>query len=180
MKPIRLLNFPEFRQVYDYDCGANALQAILAYFGFDEAEGDIMDLLGTDKEWGTDPPEIIRVAQLYKIKTRAGRFTIDKLKQAIDLGFPVLITLQAWFEDLTKDDWAEEYNGGHYVICIGFTDDKIIFEDPSSICRTYLTYNELDRRWHDIDRYKNKLEYWGCIFYGLEPQYPLNKVIHMD
>lgn len=37
-----MLNFPELRQTYGYDCGAKATEAVLAYFGMDIREDLIM------------------------------------------------------------------------------------------------------------------------------------------
>ncbi len=47
-----LLDFPELRQAYDYDCGATALEAILAYYGIEVREELILKCAKTTKKYG--------------------------------------------------------------------------------------------------------------------------------
>lgn len=66
----------------------------------------------------------------------------------------------------------KNFNDGHYVTAIGYTKKHIIFEDPSSVNRTYLLFEELNERWHDIDPATNQvLEHFGIMTYGLEPKF---------
>lgn len=177
---VTILDFPENRQVFDFDCGSNAFQSILTYFGYDIREDKLMGLLKTDKDLGTETHAIVSAAKRYELATLEGRFTINDLKVCINKGWPVLICLQAWAEDSTVD-LSKSWDDGHYVICIGYTSDKIIFEDPSSVERTYLTFKELDDRWHDIGLTPDqKLDHWGCVFYGKKPKFQLGRIVHMD
>jgi predicted double-glycine peptidase len=36
---MKILKIPELRQAYVYDCGANAVQSVLEYYGIDIKEG---------------------------------------------------------------------------------------------------------------------------------------------
>ena len=145
MKPIKLMLFPEFRQTYDYDCGANALHAVLAYFGDDVAEGDLIIQLKTDPNVGTNIDDIVRVSEEYGIKCQVKHnMTIVDLKQNINNNVPTTILVQAWTENQNVN-WKTDWEDGHYVTAIGYTDDSIIFEDPSSVVRTYIEFNELNK-----------------------------------
>ncbi len=56
---------------------------------------------------------------------------------------------------------------------------KIIFEDPSSVVRTHLSYKELKKRWHD--RAGNKIyKNWGMAVFGKKPTYNRLKSISMN
>ena len=172
---IHILNFPELRQVFNYDCGACATQGILGYFGYDVREDNIMKHLKTDPEEGSGWKKIINLLHSYGLRTEHGKIDIAYLIESINNLQPVLIVLQAYPDDIGKVDWAKDYNDGHYVTAIGYTKKTIIFEDPSSINRTYLTYDELDKRWHDIDPQTNtKIEHFGIRVFGKEPVYHNN------
>ena len=146
-REVVMLDFPEIRQAFGFDCGAAACKAVLAYYGIDIIESDLMKRLGT-REDGTPSAGIVRVCQDYGLDVSEGVLTIDELKQAISDGYPVIIALQAWAED--KDiDWSKEWEEGHYCVAVGYGDGRIIFEDPSDFHRQYLTEDELMERWHD-------------------------------
>ncbi len=168
----KLIEFPEFRQAYVYDCGASVFQCILAFFGIDEREEVLLDLLDVSEDDGTSIDNIKRVAkEEYEIETKELKdLTIDLLKKLLDRDVPVLMLVQAWSDEEKEDidEWEDEWEEGHYVIAVGYTDKEIIFEDPSSVVRTYVPFNELDKRWHDVDvtpSGKEKiLDHWGMIF----------------
>lgn len=168
----KLIEFPEFRQAFTYDCGASAVQAILAFFGIDEREEVLMDELHVDEGRGTNIKFIKSVLENdYNITAKElSHLTIDSLKKLIDKDYPVLMLVQAWPDEkkTSKKEWEEEWEEGHYVIAVGYTDKAIIFEDPSAVVRTYISFDELDKRWHDYDELPNGEEktydHWGMIF----------------
>jgi hypothetical protein len=56
------------------------------------------------------------------------------------------------------------------VIVIGYGKDRIIFEDPSSFSRTWLTLKEFRERWHDINPENGKiLQRFGMVLAGKDP-----------
>jgi len=80
---------------------------------------------------------------------------------------------------MTLEDWKADYDDGHYAIVIGHNGNIIIFEDPSSVRRTWLTEEEFLARWHDVDpRTKRKLEHFAMVLTGKEPV--RKEVEHMD
>jgi ABC-type bacteriocin/lantibiotic exporter with double-glycine peptidase domain len=185
----KLIEFPEFRQAYTYDCGCAAVQAVLAFFGIDEREENLLDSLDVSEDDGTSVKNIEKVLKKkYNIETKQLTLTIDSLKKLLDQDKPVLMLIQAWpnKEKKDEDDWVEEWNEGHYVIAVGYTDKQIIFEDPSSVVRAYIPFEELDKRWHDFDvtpsGKEKKLDHWGMIFSKDDTDYeydPMN-VIKME
>jgi len=77
-----------------------------------------------------------------------------------------------------KINWQNNWSDGHYVVAIGFDKNKIYFADPSSIYKTYLTYKELEERWHDQDINDKKYINYGIAVMG-KSNYKYSKTIHM-
>lgn len=145
------LEIPEFRQTYTYDCGANAMQTVVNYYGIDYREEAIMKILNTTEENGTPIKNMIAGAKFYGIEVEAKEnLKIIDLKNAIDNKWPIIIVLQAYGDSSEDPDWTIKNDNGHYVTVIGYDDFKIYFEDPSSTKRTFLSYKELLERWHDV------------------------------
>lgn len=180
-KAIKLIDFPNFRQLSDFDCGSNALSAILAFFDIDVPEGELIKKLNTSEETGTNVTDIVRVAEEeYNLKTYSKvHMSVEELKRLISKGHPVLVLIQAypWPEE-PNIDWENDWKDGHYVIAIGFTEDKFIFEDPSSVKRTYISFGEFEKRWHDFDYLENGnkrlYRHWGMIFIPKEDKREYN------
>jgi predicted double-glycine peptidase len=168
----KILDVPITRQTFDYDCGAKALQTLLVYYGLDIREDVLMKELGTSKVDGSSIRAIRQYAKNHGFQVSAHQnMSISDLKHSIDEGVPVLVLLQAWAEKkLTEEEWLANDKDGHYVIVIGYGKDKIIFEDPSSFNRTWLTNREFLTRWHDINLENGQKIYrFGMILHGQEP-----------
>lgn len=173
---MQTLSFPELRQIYNYDCGACAVCCVLAYYGLDVREEWVMQLAKTNSDEGTPINGIISVFDYFGFSTDHGTKDEGMLCNAIDNGFPTIITLQAYRSE--NKPYSECWNDGHYVVAIGYDRSKIYFEDPSSYKRTWLSRKELFERWHDVDN-GEKIYWWGCTVQG-EPKYVANDATHMD
>jgi ABC-type bacteriocin/lantibiotic exporter with double-glycine peptidase domain len=174
---MKIDKFPELRQTYYWDCGAKAIQAILAYYGIDVHEETIIKLAGTT-ETGTPIKGLKKVIKKYGLKFDGGRMTIEDIKKYIDKKIPVILLLQAWpMKKIT--DWENYWDDGHYAVAIRYDKKKIYFEDPWTFFRTYLSYDELQKRWHDRVGGKEYYNY-GLAVYGKKISYNLRKIIHMD
>ncbi len=176
----KLIEYPEMRQVFRFDCGANSLQSLLAFNGIDMREDDIMKEADTSEEIGTPISGIKKIAKKYKLTFKEGTFTIDDLKKHVDNGFPTIMMLQAWADE-DVEDWSKIEDEGHYVTAIGYNDEeeKIIFEDPASIKRCWIGYEELDKRWNGWDDDNKKITHWGIVFTN-KTNYKQNDMEHMD
>lgn len=175
---MKLLVFPTLRQTYGYDCGAKSAQGVLEYYGIDVREDEIMKCAGT-KRSGTPIKGIMKVFAKYGLKSKAEKLTIAKLKRFIDRKMPVIIDVQAWSEKKgTK--WGRDWNDGHYVVVIGYDKKKIYFQDPYSLLRDYLTYSELDERWHDVDVNGKRYVDYGIVAYGKRRKFSEKKFVHME
>lgn len=166
-----MINLNIGRQTFDFDCGPKALQLVMAYYGVDAREDELMKELGSGND-GTPVANMISVAESKGFQVQAGDgWSLDEIKRLVDGGHPVIILLQAWAERyMTLDDWREDYDDGHYAVVIGHMNGIIIFEDPSSFRRTWLTEEEFVTRWHDKDpKTSRQYEHFGMVLLGKEP-----------
>lgn len=166
-----MINLHITRQTFDFDCGAKALQTVMAYYGIDIRQDELMKELGTGKD-GTLVEKLISVSEAkgFHVEAREHR-SIGEVKRYIDEGHPVIVLLQAWAERyMTLKDWRNDYDDGHYAILIGHAKGVLLFEDPASFRRTWLREHEFLARWHDLDSSRNrKYEEFGMILLGREP-----------
>lgn len=159
------------RQTYDFDCGAAALQVVMEYYGV-EIRGDKIRKELKTNENGTSYVDMIALAQKQGFQVFASEgVTLEQLKRFVDDGYPVIVLVQAWAEKyMTLAEWKKDYDNGHYVVVIGYQDNIIIFEDPASCRRTWLTEKEFLARWHEFDnKTGRKLEQFAMVLMGKQP-----------
>lgn len=174
----KILKFPELRQVYDYDCGPNAMLGILHYYGIDAREDIIIKTAETTKR-GTYINGLKKVTRKFNLEYRSGIMTVDDIKKWIDKRVPVIVSIQAWSDD--KDTvWGKTWEHGHFVVCIGYSKTRLYFEDPSSGRRTFLTFKQFVERWHDTDVGRKKLVNWGMAIYRLKNSKKIKKKGFID
>lgn len=176
-----LLDVPDVRQATDYTCGPSALQAVLGYWGIEVREDEVAKACHATPADGTNRHSLIRVANAYGLRTIAkSPMTTADLKAALRQGYPVILAVQAWSETPNKD-YRQEWEDGHYVVAIGYDRDRLYVEDPSILgSRGWLTFQELDRRWHDSDfGPQDHYRRLGIVCIG-KRRAPLPTSIHMD
>lgn len=166
-----LLDVPSIRQFNEYTCGPASLLAVLSYWGkYDGNEQRLAKLLGTDKENGTGPEDLVRVAQTLGleswIKYSCG---LEELKQALESQAPVIVNFQAW-SDREHPPWKHNWGDGHYAVLIGMDADYVYMRDPALFNRVgVLPIDEFVRRWHDITDDKVKYQRLAIFFKGERP-----------
>ncbi|MBT9583952.1 C39 family peptidase [bacterium] len=146
-----LLPVPDTRQSTDYSCGAAALQAVLAYYGREVREDQLMRELGSVPAQGTSPQAIVRVARDYGLLADLRQsMQIDELQQLVREGFPTIVCAQAWRDG--SQPWSEDWDDGHYLVVIGVDKERVYFEDPSLLgSRGQILRAEFLSRWHDVE-----------------------------
>jgi len=174
-----LMEFPEIRQVYNYNCGSCAMQAVLSYYGIDVNESKVIKAAGTSSKRGTLPTGMARAAKKFGLKCKAGSMTLIELMENIDAKKPTIVLLQAYAEK-KNPDWAKTWKSGHYAIAIGYDWRRVYFEDPASASRTYLQFGELEARWHYMDPAGKKYLNYGITLYGKKPCFRRRNAVHMD
>ena len=175
------LDFPRTRQTYTCDCGPDILVPTLVYYGVEWREDQVMKLAHLRKS-GTNKADILHCINYFGFDHRDGQLTLEDICDGIDHEWPTIITLQAY--GANPVDYSTDYDDGHWVAAIGYYMNdsrvtRIIFQDPSSFVRTWLSPTELQERWHDIDAGKKKIHNWGCTVIGT-PVYRSTEIRHMD
>jgi predicted double-glycine peptidase len=170
------------RQTFDFDCGAKALQLVMAYYGLDIREDELMTELKCTSE-GTPIEHMISLAEKYGFEVIAqSRVSLGTVKGYVNKGIPVIVLVQAWAERyMTFEDWKNDNDDGHYVIVIGHSDSTIVFEDPAPFRKTWMTEEEFLIRWHDVDPLTNtRLEQFAIVLLGKEPAPPDKSMENMN
>ncbi len=175
---MRILDFPILRQAYEYDCGATALQSVLAYYGIEVREGSIMKIAGTNREYGTSISRIKAAIKKHGLKCISKEMNIDELKKFIGKNIPVIVLMQAWTKKKNVN-WEKDWNDGHYAVIIGYDKSRLILADPSSFTRVFLKFREFSKRWHGKDRNVKKYANQGFAIYGRKLAYNSKKIVHM-
>lgn len=186
LKYSKILDFPRFRQAFEWNCGSTALSMVLAYAGHDIAEHKIMDEVAKYTKKGTEeglresgvPIEGLKaVAKKYGLKFKEGTLSITDLKENINKGWPTILLVQAWsWSD--NPDWKNEWDHGHYTVFIGYDNKKVYFADPASAKTVYETEGGLMSRWHGWDDNDKKISRWGMTFM-VAPKYSKDEVEEM-
>jgi len=177
-----IIDLPSGRQSFDFDCGAKALQLVMAYYGLDIREDEMLSELKCTRE-GTPIEHMTSLAEKhgFQVVSQCG-VSLDTVKYYVDKYVPVIVLVQAWAERLMSlEDWQNDNDDGHYVIVIGHNGSIIIFEDPASFRKTWMTEEEFLVRWHDIDPFSGRnLEHFALVLLGKEPVPQHRLLEHMD
>lgn len=188
IKPTKVITFPEIRQSTNYSCGVSCVQGILYYYGIDIREDKLIKIFGakptTDIHSGVDPDILVStITQRWGLRVDMRPMDIDTVKDYIDKNIPVILAIQAWRKEdkaVEGTDYLDSYQDGHYIVAVGYNDTYIVFEEPSLLSnRGYLSYEELENRWHDMDFNGNKYEHLGIAIYGKPPKYDPNVYKHI-
>jgi hypothetical protein len=171
---VKILDIPKTRQAENWTCGANAVQKICGYYGEDYREMDLVKILKSTPENGTELQPIIDffVKAKFKIDVKE-HMTIAELKEYIDKDIPVILMIQAWMKNQSE---CTGWSNGHFTVCIGYTRDEVLFADPSLYDIGYIPNEKLLERWHDLDVGDKKYYQLGIAVYGKKPKFNLEKI----
>ena len=174
--PKDALPLPIIRQATNYSCGVASLLSILYYWKvYDGNENSLYKKLNTTPEDGTDPRKIVKVAGSFNLQTELKtNLTISDLRTFLQSGSTVILDIQAWIEEDTKNiSWKDRWEDGHYVVIIALDDEYAYFMDPSAgPSYAFMPLRELNERWHDYeDRsgVREEFEHLGIIISGKNP-----------
>ena len=179
MTPSVFMRLPKTRQSTNYSCGPAALQSVLHYYGAEFREDVLIKNLKATPENGTNYREIANFAksQGFDVQICQG-MTLDQLKLFLHQKQPVIIALQAWAEN--EVNYMEDWEDGHYVVAIGYDDQRIYFMDPSTLGNyTYIPTSAFLQRWHDTDADNTRLVQFGMVITKQEPVYDPDTFIYM-
>ncbi len=172
-----ILECPDILQNNDYSCGVWAGLTVLGYYGITEYADTLAMQMNTKQESGTEMEDIVRVLKNYGLKTSMHQMTVYEIKNFVTQKIPVIVMLQAYNPtgDYLGGKSVESAQWGHYVTVVGYGDGNIVFKDPDSFGKTYLSEKEFRTRWKGTDEYNGQKEkilyHFGIAAYGKKPQF---------
>jgi predicted double-glycine peptidase len=149
---LTLSGIPDTRQSTEYSCAAAALQAVLGYWGRDISEQDLMEMLNTDRDTGTYPDDILRVAREMGLNATYGEnLSLEYVETTLREGVPIIVDCQAWRSvSEYNESWSDEWDNGHWVVIIGLDEYNVYIEDPYILgSRGKMSRTEFLERWHN-------------------------------
>jgi predicted double-glycine peptidase len=169
MNNFRLLK--RTRQTTEYSCGASALQSVLAYWGKDIDERELMKLMGTTEEEGTYPEKIVHAARSLGFEAEVRQdLTLDEVQQLTSAGDPMIALGQVW-RGSSSGPLGEDFNAGHYFSVLAVDADNVYVQDPYvRNCKAFVPRAMFEAQWHHVmgnDVKRNpKLEHLGIVIRG--------------
>ncbi|MEI7980985.1 MAG: C39 family peptidase [Bacteroidota bacterium] len=178
----KLLDFPNLRQAHDYSCGPGAVQAVMAYYGDDFRESELIDLMKTSKDKGTYIKDIVKFLHYRGLSaTIKHEMTTHELFSYIDENIPVIVLIQAWGnENDFKNRYKECWDDGHFVVVVGYSDKNILISDPAIYNTGYIPISEFIDRWHDFDEGDTKTYQLGIPVFGKKPKFNREELIRIE
>lgn len=155
--PGNLVQVPVVTQRQDFSCGPAATLALLRYWcpeAFAAVEESALYApLETTHARGTEPEPIAQLLRANGLEAhyRYGNVTVADLERAVDAREPPIVDLQAWTDHPLP--YRETWDAGHYVVMVGYDDERLYFADPSTMTPygyVFLPRVELEERWHDL------------------------------
>jgi predicted double-glycine peptidase len=156
--PRNLVRVQHVKQRTDFSCGSAATLALLRYWRWDVyariEEAALYLPLATTNARGTEPQPIaafLNTVGGIAAEYRHGDVAVADLERAVDAREPPIVDLQAWRD--REAPWRDVWDAGHYVVMVGYDDERLFFMDPSTMtpeAYAYLPRSELDERWHDL------------------------------
>ena len=172
-----ILNCPDVLQNNDYSCGVWAGLTVLGYYGITEYADSLAKQMNTNSETGTEMEDMVKVLRNYGLKTNMHQMSVEEIKDFVRQKIPVIVMLQAYNPTGIYQEGRslESAQWGHYVTVIGYGDGNIVFKDPDTFGKMYLSEKEFKTRWKGTDEYnghKEKILYnFGIVAYGKKPQF---------
>lgn len=134
---MKLLKFPNLRQSTDYTCGITVIQAMCAYYGLNFRDDEIIKIVKPSTMTGVPVQNIVYFLNDVGISARQERLSVDDVIRLINDETPPIIMVKA-------------YGEFHYVVPIGYDDNRIFFMDPSTFLTSYIDIVEFEDRFYGL------------------------------
>ncbi len=163
---------PNTNQNTGSSCGASCMQSICRHYGVGPKDKrEYVADLQMDRRVGSHPHQIKRLVRKYGLRYREYLpMTRWQLIENLRDVKPAMLMIQAWGESEEENEHHQSYKGiwrqGHWVIAIGYDKTGVFFEDPFlQAARGYLSFRELDERWHDTGPHGKHMEHYGLVIW---------------
>lgn len=134
-------------QETNFSCGAAVVASILNTEGVSVSEKEVRKALGTNKDDGTQLPNIRDFFKGLGCKTEMASYELSDLEEAVGDGRYVIVSMQMW--DDQDRDWENTWTEGHYCVLSDITSTQVILHDPSRRRRVKIPREVFMTLWHD-------------------------------
>ena len=144
------INGVPFREQKNFDCGPAALAGVFAFWGKTVEMDRVTAAIYMPQLKGTLPMDMERFARESGFKTDSSAGTLDRLKEFIRRGIPIICLIDTGFGP---------YRQPHYITAIGFDDTNavVIMHDGSQENRL-MSYDAFERAWARAGRWMIGIE----------------------
>lgn len=146
----KIIRVPITRQATDYTCGVAAVQAVIGYYGENVREQILAKEMRSNWAQGTSYQNIASFGRSHGYSVKVSKnTTLATLKTMLDKRTPVICLIQAW-ADHKVNNYANDWDDGHYVVAVGYDARNIYFMDPCTLGNyAFIPTGEFLERWHD-------------------------------
>lgn len=129
-------------------CGPASLKMVLAYYGIERSEAELVTLCGTDPVRGTTAEEIARAAKSLGCTVEIhDQSSFEDIRAWLDRGVPVIVD---WFTRGRSDYPDSEVPDGHLSVVVGLDADHIYLQDPEIGKLRQIRREDFMRVWFDF------------------------------
>jgi uncharacterized protein YvpB len=156
----------------DADCGPASIGMVLAAYGqplstmeIREYINAVQDTVGNHdagsfieslwdaaEHYGLEPSGLFGGARGKRGKTPLRQWSMDEVRRELDAGRPIVP--QVWYRGLPGRE-TRPYNGDHYIVLIGYTDEVVLYNDPIDKdgpgASRRMSWAQLDKSWRNSD-----------------------------
>ena len=142
---MKLLNVPHFQQSGSHNCVPTCVRMVLAYWGHNYTEKELVSIFRTLPRLGTPFDEI--APGLQRLGFRSLLFEnadVKRLRSLIANNWPIIVFLDV-------SDLRPGYRGFHAIVVIGTSDNQIFCLDPEQSTLTVFAIDVFERIWIRMD-----------------------------
>lgn len=130
-------------------CGAASLLIVLDYFGIKKSEGEIAEMLRSDRNLGTDARAIKRVAGSFGLQVEIKNdSSLEDIRNYLEERMPVIVD---WFSRGRGDYPESAVADGHYSVVAGLDEKYIYLQDPEIGKTRKIARGDFMRVWFDFE-----------------------------
>ncbi len=142
---IKIIELPEIYKQTPMFCGPTCLRIVFRYYDIQKTEEELAEMCQSSRETGTDPQNMVQVAQELGLRTEYMReSSIDEVRSLTSQGIPVIV------------DWFSPEQAGHYSVIIGVGNRELIMAEPLTGSTRRMTIKDFLNHWFELDSYPPK------------------------
>ncbi|MCD4843602.1 MAG: C39 family peptidase [Methanosarcinales archaeon] len=120
------LSVPYFEQENWYTCGPACLRMVLAFYGINQTENELITISNCTKR-GTSPGQLSIAAREFNLQgVSIKNANISDIKQEINADRPVIVLIDPEYIYNRSID-----NNGHFIVIVNVRDNMIVYNDPN-------------------------------------------------